>query len=89
MPQILARISPDSLVRTQLTLFQTVSLQIGLTLDDQRHALELDERCWSEWRDPLSGDVVPPEPPIPEMLRRLADAAFHLSVIADRNSVSA
>ncbi|MEA2739012.1 MAG: hypothetical protein QOH05_2319 [Acetobacteraceae bacterium] len=79
----------DTLTRAQLTMFHTLGDQISLTEDDRRRALNLDDRAWSAWTDFLSDGPLPAEPPLPEMLRRLGETAFNLSVVTDGRSLLA
>lgn len=72
----------ETLTRTQLAMFHALSDQVSLTADDRRRALNLDNRTWRAWTDFLSAGPLPAEPPLPEMLRRLGETAFHLSLIA-------
>jgi hypothetical protein len=71
----------DNLTRAQLELFQALADQMSLSQDDRRRALGLDDRTWSAWMDSLADGPLPAEPPLPLMLRCLAEAAFSLSVM--------
>ncbi len=84
----LARQETDQLTRAQLLLFHTLGDEIGLTGDDRRLALELDERTWMTWGDFLLLGPLPAEPPLPEMLRRLSESVFALAVMADRGAAA-
>lgn len=75
--------SIDSLIRAQIAMFHALSDQISLTEDDRRRALNLDDRVWMAWTDFLSDGPLPAEPPLPEMLRRLSETAFNLSIVAE------
>jgi hypothetical protein len=76
----------DDLTRAQLAMFHTLGDHASLTEDDRRRALDLDNRTWTAWRDFLSDGPLPPEPPLPELLRRVGEAAFHLSMTAEGGS---
>ncbi len=80
--------STDRIIRVQLAMLQTLGSQINLTRDDQSLALEIDDDTWLGWMGFLSNGPLPPQPPVPEMLQRLAEAAFHLSIIADRHATA-
>lgn len=72
----------DQLARAQLMLLHALADEMGLTQDGRRLVLELDERTWLAWTGFLSGDSLPAEPPLPEMLRRLSENVFNLAVMA-------
>jgi hypothetical protein len=76
----------DDLTRAQLAMFHALGNHASLTEDDRRHALALDDRTWTAWQAFLSDGPLPPEPPLPEMLRRVGEAAFHLSMAAEGGS---
>jgi hypothetical protein len=79
----------DDLTRAQLAMFQAVGDQIKLTTDDRRQALDLDNAAWTAWTDFLSDGPLPAEPPLPEMLRRLGETAYALSMAAEGRSAAA
>jgi hypothetical protein len=72
----------DDLTRAQLVMFQALGDEISLSQDDRRRALGLEEQTWRAWTDFLTDGPLPAEPLLPEMLRRLGEAAFGLSVAA-------
>ncbi len=74
----------DALTRAQLTMVHALGDELGLTADDRRQALNLTERQWQVWTDFLDDGPLPPEPMLPEMLRRLGEAAFNLSLQAEQ-----
>jgi hypothetical protein len=76
----------DNLTRAQLDLFHALGDQISLTQDDRRRALNLDDRAWSAWTDFLADGPLPAEPALSEMLRRLGETAFNLSVMAQQRA---
>jgi hypothetical protein len=84
MLQIQTLPTSNNLIRAQFSMFHAHCDQVGLSGDDRRRALELDDRTWMAWTDFLSDGRLPPEPPLPEMLRRLGETAYYLSVIADQ-----
>lgn len=73
----------DHLTRAQLAIFRSLGEAISLTEDDQRRALDLDDRTWRAWTRFLSNGPIPTEPPLPEMLMRLGETAFYLSIVAE------
>jgi len=73
----------DDLIRGQFAMFHALADQISLTEDDRRRALDLDDRAWMEWTSFVSDGRLPSEPSVPEMLRRLGETAFHLSVVGE------
>jgi hypothetical protein len=79
----------DDLTRAQLAMFQAVGDQIKLTADDRRQALDLDNAVWTAWTDFLSDGPLPAEPPLPEMLRRLGETAYALSMVAEGRAATA
>jgi hypothetical protein len=86
MLQHLALPAIDDLTRAQLAMFHALGDHASLTEDDRRRALELDDRTWTAWTDFLSNGPLPAEPPLPEMLRRLGETAFHLSMVTEADS---
>jgi len=72
----------DDLSRAQLGLFELLADAAGLGPDDRRRTLGLDARCWAAWMDFCSDGPLPAEPALPDMLRRLGEAAYRLSVAA-------
>jgi hypothetical protein len=73
----------DELTRAQLAMFHALSDEIRLSEDDRRRALDLDDGTWAEWQAFLADGGLPAEPAVPEMLRRLGETVFHLSVVAE------
>ena len=78
----------DTITRAQLSMVHALGDQINLTPDDRRRALNLDDRTWKAWTDFLTNGPLPAEPPLPEMLQRLGEAAFNLSMVAEQRAVS-
>jgi len=76
----------DDLTRAQLAVFHGLGDQIRLTEDDRRRVLNLDGEAWTAWSDFLADGPLPVEPPLPEMLRRLGETAFTLSMLAERRT---
>jgi hypothetical protein len=87
MPRNLAWRATDDVTRAQLELFHALGDQIGLTQDDRRRALDLDDRAWSAWTGFLADGTLPAEPPLPEMLLRLGETVFNLSGAAQKRAV--
>ncbi len=83
MLQRLTWLATDQLTRAQLEIFHAQCDQISLNHNDRRRVLELDDGIWTAWQDFLASGPLPAEPPLPEMLRRLATATFRLSVVSD------
>ena len=73
----------NTLIRTNLAMFHRLGDEIRLTEDDRRRALNLDDGTWTAWMNFLFHGPLPSHPPLPEMLLRLSEAAFHLSMVAD------
>ncbi len=72
----------DELTRAQLAMFQGLGDEIRMGANDRRCALGLDERTWLAWLNFSADGPLPAEPKLPEMLRRLGEAAFKLAVVA-------
>ncbi|OYV37588.1 MAG: hypothetical protein B7Z80_12420 [Rhodospirillales bacterium 20-64-7] len=70
----------DMLTRSQLAMFRFLSDQAGLTSDDQRRALGLALNAWREWNQFLSHGPRPADPPVTDMLLRLGETAFSVSL---------
>jgi hypothetical protein len=79
----------DDLTRAQLAVFHGLGDQICLTEDDRRRVLNLDDQAWTAWTDFLADGPLPAEPPLPEMLRRLGETTFTLSMLAEHRGASA
>jgi hypothetical protein len=75
----------DTLTRTQLTMFRALGDQMRLTEDDRRRALDLDDGSWAAWVGFMLDGPLPAEPPLSEMLRRLGETVFKLSLAAERH----
>lgn len=73
-----------AIARDQFRIFDRIGDRIALSEDDRRRVLLLSDQEWSAWTRVLRGDEVPPEPPLPVMLRRLGAASHRLAVIAER-----
>ena len=71
----------DDLARAQLELFRDLSDQVSLTPDQRRRALDLSDGAWRAWDDFLIDGPLPSWPPLPDMLRRLGQATFGLSIV--------
>jgi hypothetical protein len=65
-------------------MFDALGNQVSLPPDGRGRALDLDACSWRRWADFMIGGPLPDEPPLPEMLRRVGQAAFYLSVMAER-----
>jgi hypothetical protein len=73
----------DELTRAQFAVFEAVSDQVNLTTEDRRLALGLSKAAWRAWTDFLADGPLPAEPPVPEMILRLGQAAYAASVMAE------
>jgi hypothetical protein len=76
----------DTLARAQLAVFHGLGDQIRLSEEDRRRVLNLDDQGWTAWSDFLADGPLPAEPPLPEMLRRLGETAFALSMLVERRA---
>lgn len=74
----------DQMTRAQLAMLHELGDDISLTQDDRRRALNLDERTWAAWEDFMRDGPLPAVPALPDMLQRVAQTAFRLSVVAKR-----
>ncbi len=74
----------DTMTRAQLAMFHALGDEISLTQDDRRRALNLDEQCWAAWQDFMMDGPLPAAPTLPDMLQRVSQTAFCLSVVAKR-----
>jgi hypothetical protein len=77
----------DTFARAQLAMFHALSDRISLTEEDRRCVLGLDDHAWEAWAGVLSNGQLPDEPPLPEMLRRIAETTFNLSVLAEQRGI--
>lgn len=73
----------DDVARAQLAMFHAVGDKVSLTEDDRRRALGLDDGAWAAWTDFLAAGSLPTAPPLPEMLQRLGQTSYNLSVLAE------
>lgn len=74
----------DMLARTQLQLYRSTGQQMQLSEEDSRRVLLLSEQEWAAWSDFLQDGVLPAQPPLPVMLRRLGSATFRLASLAEK-----
>jgi len=79
----------DAIILAQLRMVHTLADQIGLTSDDRRRALNLTEREWQTWTKFLADGPLPAEPPLAEMLLRLAEVAFNLAMLTEAREIAA
>jgi hypothetical protein len=86
MRRTLAWPSTANLIRAEFTMFHNQGDQLGLSEDDRRAVLDLDEPTWTAWADFAAAGPLPANPSAPEMLRRLAQTAFYLAVIEERSA---
>jgi hypothetical protein len=79
----------DVLARKQWHIVQRLADAISLTEDDQRRTLNLTRWQWADWAEFLADHAaLPAEPPLPEMLQRLAQVAYTLSDLLERRSIA-
>ena len=78
----------DDLARAQLAVFHGLGERVCLTEDDRRRVLDLDDQTWRAWSDFLADGPLPAKPPLPEMLRRLGETAFALSLLAEHRAAA-
>jgi hypothetical protein len=76
----------DDLVREQLAMLDRLADEIALDPDDRRRALNLDESTWVAWQRFQAGGLLPANPRLPNMLRRVSETAFNLSIALDFRS---
>lgn len=89
MLRSLAGQATDTLARKQWHMVKRLAGAISLTEDDQRRALILTRWQWAAWAEFLADDAaLPAEPPLPEMLQRLAQVAYTLSDLLEQRSVA-
>ncbi len=80
------RAEPHALARRQYDAFNEVGRIAQLRDEDRRRLLLMSPQEWSAWEAFLAGDgAPPPQPPMPEVLLRLANASYRLAVRADRD----
>ena len=73
----------DTVARAQLAMFQALGEEVGLTPEDRRRVLDLDDRAWGDWMGFLAKGSLPAAPALPEMLCRLAMVSADLSMAAE------
>lgn len=83
----LKRISPDHVARDEMRLFNDLGTEGALSAEDQRRLLDLTEAEWSAWSLFLREGPLPSLPRLPDMLLRLATAAYALAVSIDPEPV--
>lgn len=83
MPRNFGSYATDAFVRVQLSMVQALCDQTDRTSDDCRKALNLTEQEWLSWSRFRADGPLPAAPPLPEMLRRLAEVAFTLSMLVE------
>ena len=72
-----------SLARGELRLFDELGAEGALSAEEQRRLLELTEAEWSAWSRFLYEGPLPSLPRLPDMLLRLATAAYEIAVRVD------
>jgi hypothetical protein len=78
----------DNLARSQFQIYRELGDAMGISEDDHRRVLLLDQQEWADWADFLNEGPLPAEPPLPEMLQRLGSAAHRLAVLAESKRAS-
>ena len=89
MLQSLTWCATDNLARSQFQIFSLLGRQMQLSNADQRRALLLSEKEWSDWSDFMQDGPLPAQPQLPVMLRRLGSASHRLAVIAESRGIAA
>lgn len=84
MLQDLAWHTTDTLTRNNLAMLQKLGDEIGLTQDDMQSVLGLSKRVWLAWTHFVADSPAPAEPPMAEMLRRVAESTHTLLVVRER-----
>ena len=80
------QVAPHALARRQFDAFNEVGRGARLSDEDRRRLLLMSPQEWSDWEAFLGGDgAPPPQPAVPVVLLRLANASFRLAVRADRD----
>jgi len=82
------RRSPDTLARGEWRLFEELGSAVSLTSDDRRRLLSLSDSEWAAWLGFQRGGAMPSWPNLPDMLIRLATAAYGIAVLADPEPVA-
>jgi hypothetical protein len=73
----------NHVARQQFDVFHSLSDQVNLTPDDRRRALNLTDTDWHAWQAFLDDGPIPSRPPLPDILCRLGQVAFNLSLVAE------
>jgi hypothetical protein len=81
--------STDHVARREFQNFIEIGNAIRLPEHARREALKLSEGEWADWTRLLDNGPLPNQPVLPDMLQRLGTAAYSLSMMADREGVSA
>jgi hypothetical protein len=87
MRQAADRQANDHIARAQLELFHDLSDRISLPPDERRRALDLSDGDWRAWDDFLTDGPLPSWPLLPDMLRRLGQVTFNLSIASDSRTL--
>lgn len=84
----LERRSPDTLARGEWRLFDELGTEAFLTSDDRRRLLSLSDPEWAAWLRFQRGGAMPARPGLPDMLIKLASAAYGMAVLLDPEPVA-
>ena len=79
------RIDAPDIAKRELGQFLSVARQVGIAEDHLRHSLDLSSDDWQRWVDILQDAPLPPQPELPQLLRRLGYVTNRL----DRRASSA
>src|SRR5271168_3871268 len=80
------QMQPHALARRQFDAFNEVGRAARLRDEDRCRLLLMSPQEWSAWEAFLTGDgAPPPQPAVPVVLLRLANASYRLAVCADRD----
>ncbi len=83
----LERRSPDALARGEWRLFEQLGTEVFMTSDDRRRVLSLTDSEWAAWHGFQRGGVMPGRPSLPDMLIKLATAAYGMAVLLEPEPV--
>jgi hypothetical protein len=89
MLQSMTWYATDNLARNQFQMFSQLGEEMRLSKEDQRRVLLLSPQEWADWSEFIEDGVLPAQPQLPVMLRRLGNASHRLAVLADRRVAQA
>jgi hypothetical protein len=89
MLQSMTWYATDNLARSQFQMFSQLGEEMRLSKEDQRRVLLLSPQEWADWSEFIEDGVLPAQPQLPVMLRRLGNASHRLAALADRRGAQA